>query len=307
MSEEGPLAFATRPYLALGAEIRRLGGLGAGSAEVRTFPDGERYQRIRDPVAGRDVALVGGTVSDEATLELFDLACGLVQAGARSLSLVIPYFGHSTMERAAKPGEVVTAKTRALLLSAIPRARAGNRVLLLDLHSEGLPYYFEGGLSTVHVYAKPVVLEAARRLGGPDFVLASTDAGRAKWVQSLADDLGVPASFVFKKRLDGERTELAAVNAHVFGRPVVLYDDMIRTGSSLLTAGGAYREAGATRITVIATHGLFPGNALGRLKASGLFAGIVCTDSHPRAVELQDDFLSVVSIAGLLAAALREG
>jgi len=110
------------------------------------------------------------------------------------------------MERAVKPGEVVTAKTRARLFSAVPLAAAGNRVFLVDLHAEGIPHYFEGGIRPVHVYAKPVVVDLARRLGGDDIVLACTDAGRAKWVESLANEMGVPASFVFKRRLDGTLT-----------------------------------------------------------------------------------------------------
>src|SRR5205814_1132047 len=127
---------------------------------------------------------IGGTISDGDTLELYDLATGLVQNGAQSLTLLIPYFGYSTMERPVKPGEVVTAKSRARLLSSLPAAIEGNRVMLLDLHSEGLPYYFEGAMRPVHLYAKAVITAVARRLCGDDFVLACTDAGRAKWVQS---------------------------------------------------------------------------------------------------------------------------
>jgi ribose-phosphate pyrophosphokinase len=275
-----------------------------GRVEVNEFPDGERYQRVDSPVAGKDVALVGGTVSDSDTLELYDLACGLVQCGARSLTLLIPFFGYSTMERAAHPGDVVTAKTRARLFSAIPVPGSGLRVFVVDLHSEGVAQYFEGAIRPVHIYAKPVITDAVKRIGGSDFVLACTDAGRAKWVESLANDLGVSASFVFKRRLDGERTEVTAVSAQVEKRHVVIYDDMIRTGSSLLNAARAYQAAGATRISAIATHGLFPGDALAKLEASGVFAAMRCTDTHPRAVQLQNDFLGVDSVAGLLAEAL---
>lgn len=299
-----PLVFSTRRYATLAREVRRVGALPAGEVEIKAFPDGERYQRILTPVAGRDAVLLGGTVSDEDTLELYDLACGIVALGAHSLALVIPYFGYSTMERAAKPGEVVTAKTRALLVSSIPRAVTSNRVVLLDVHTEGLPHYFEGGLTPVHVSARGVITDAARRLGGEGFVLACADAGRAKWVQSLANDLGVDPAFVFKKRVDASHTEVTAVSAQVEGRSVVLYDDMIRTGSSLLSAARAYRDAGAARVTAMATHGLFPGDALGRLRASGLIDRVVTTDSHPRAVELAGDFLEVLSVAGLLARAV---
>ncbi len=295
------LVFSTEAYGALRAELCHRGSFEPGEVERQRFPDGERYQRLLTDVEGRDVAVVGGTISDADTLELYDLACGVVECGARSLTLVLPYFGYSTMERAAKSGEVVTAKTRARLLSSIPVPGAGSRVLLLDLHSEGIPYYFEGGIRPLHLYAKPVVLRAVRQLGGSDFVVACTDAGRAKWVESLANDLGVLPSFVFKRRLDGARTEVTAVSAVVRDRAVVIYDDMIRTGSSLLKAAQAYKDAGATRISVVTTHGLFPGDALDRLKASGLVDLVICTDSHPRALELKSDFLRVESVAAVFA------
>lgn len=298
------LLFHTRAYADLARDLATRAPCTAGTVEVVAFPDGERYQRIVDSVEGHDVALLGGTIGDSDTLELFDLACALVRYGARSLRLIIPYFGYSTMERAVKPGEVVTAKTRARLLSAIPLAPGGNRVFLLDLHAEGITHYFEGQLRPVHLYAKQVVCDLARRLGGDGFVLACTDAGRAKWVESLANDLGVPASFVFKRRLDGSRTQVTAVSAQVEGRPVVIYDDMIRTGGSLMNAARAYREAGAARIAAITTHGLFPGDALERLQASGLFTAIASTDSHPRARALAGSGLLVESCAGVLATAL---
>lgn len=276
-----------------------------GEVERRLFPDGERYLRLVTSVEARDVVLLGGTISDSDTLELFDLACGVAKAGAESLTLVVPYFGYATMERAVYPGEVVTAKTRARLLSAVPFSRL--RVLLLDLHVDSVAHYFEGTVSPVHVYAKPVILGLAKRLGGEDFVLASTDAGRAKWVESLANDLGVHASFVFKRRLSGSKTEVTAMNAQVKGKSVVLYDDMIRTGSSLLGAARAYLDAGATRVSAVATHGLFPGDALDVLASSGAFSAIACTDSHPRARSLAGDALIVESVAGVLAEALGLG
>ncbi|MCY1053442.1 ribose-phosphate diphosphokinase, partial [Nannocystis sp. SCPEA4] len=218
------------------------------------------------------------------------------------------YYGYATMERAAKPGEVVTAKTRAALFSAIPPASYGNRVILLDLHAEGIPHYFEAGLVATHVYAKPVIRDMILDIaGGQPFVLACTDAGRAKWVESLANDLGVTAAFVFKRRHDGERTEITAIDAQVAGKPVILYDDMIRTGGSLIGAARAYQRAGAVSLAAVATHGVFPGDALQRLQATGLFSAIACTDSHPRARALAGDDagaappLRVASIAPLLA------
>ena len=108
-----PLVFTTAAYAYLGQAIARTGGWQLGAITRTTFPDGEPYVRIDTDPADRDVILVGGTIDDTATLELYDLACGLVTGGAYRLRMVIPYFGYSTMERAVRPGEIVKAKTRA--------------------------------------------------------------------------------------------------------------------------------------------------------------------------------------------------
>lgn len=300
-----PLIFATQSYRYLADELAAVTDWEVGSIVNKAFPDGEHYYRIETSPADRDVVLVGGTISETDTLELYDLACGIVGDGAYRLRLVLPFFGYSTMERAVRPGEVVTAKTRARLLSSIPVASRGTQVFMLDLHVSAIAYYFEGGVRPVHMYGKPLVLEAARQLGGRDFVLACTDAGRAKWVESLANDLDVPAAFVYKRRIDGANTAVTGVSAQVQGKSVVIYDDMIRTGGSLLSAAQAYRDAGAATISAIATHGLFPEDSAARLRASGLFERVVVTNSHPRARALQDDFLAVQSIAPLLAKHLQ--
>src|SRR5258708_928682 len=100
----------------------------------------------------------------------------------------------------------------------MPRAPFGNHIALLDLHSEGIPFYFENNVTPVHLYGKKLVLEEARKRGGKNFSLACVDAGRAKWVQSLANDLGVPASFAYKKRTGTTKTEITAVNGSVSGK-----------------------------------------------------------------------------------------
>jgi len=227
----------------------------------------------------------------------------LVTLGAYRLKMVMPFFGYSTMERAVKVGEVVKAKTRARMLSSIPTASRGTQVFLLDLHVDAIAHYFEGGIRTIHVYGKPLVIAAAQRRACD--VLACTDAGRAKWVESLANDMAVPAAFVYTRRDDDGEPEVTGVSAQVTGKRVVIYDDMIRTGGSLMNAARTYLDAGAVSIDAIATHGLFPGDSLARLRDSGLFGSIWVTDSHPRAVELAADpanhgFLEVASTAGVL-------
>lgn len=295
------ILFSTSAYEVLAARVRAKGRFMQGEVERKQFPDGEVYQRVISAVAGEDVAIIGGTSSEPATMELYDLASGLVECGCRSLTLVIPYFGYSTMERAVKPGEVVTAKTRARLLSSIPSPPMGNRVALLDLHAEGIPYYFEGRIRPVHLSGRRLILDAIRELVGGDFVIASADAGRAKWVQTLANEAGVTASFVFKRRTASGAPTVTTVSAQVQDQHVIVYDDMIRSGATLLNAGEAYLKSGARKVSVVVTHGVFPDDALARLQSSGLFTSVTCTDSHPRALELESDFLRVRSVAPVLA------
>lgn len=301
-----PLLFVSQSYRELGKRVASCGGYETGEVERREFPDGERYRRLLTNCREREVILLGGTISDGDTLELYDLACALVYYGARRLTIVMPFFGYSTMERAVRSGEVVTAKARARLFSSIPLAANGNRIFLLDLHVQGITHYFEGAVQPVHVSARPLMSQIAKQLGGEDFVLACTDAGRAKWVESMANDLGVTAAFAYKRRNDDFTTEVVSVSTHVSGRRVVIYDDMIRTGSSLAGAAQAYKDAGAVDVAALTTHGVFPEGALESLQKTGLFSAIATTDSHPRSIELESDLLQVHDVSPLLCSALED-
>ncbi len=278
--------FCTKSYDYMSAAVEAHGRFAKAGIERSVFPDGERAYRIdTSQVRGNDVLIIGGTISDSDILEIFNLACACVKYGAHRLHLMIPYYGYATMERAVKDGEVVMAKTMAMLLSAVPPAPLGNQVLLLDLHSEGIPHYFESNLTAQHVYAKKTVcnliLTAAKNR---DFVLGSTDAGRAKWVESLAHDLNVMPAFCYKQRLSGSETRITGVNANVGGKFVVLYDDMIRTGGSVAEAARTYMEAGATGVAVVTTHGLFVGECVKKFDACGFIESVSCTNSHPNSL-----------------------
>ncbi|MGE0708690.1 MAG: ribose-phosphate diphosphokinase [Planctomycetota bacterium] len=294
-------------YEALAARIAAELGLVADPAAVerKSFSDGETYQRFAVDVRDQDVVLVAGTPTEQDTLLAFDLACGASRYGARSLTWVLPYFGCQTMERAVRPGEVVTAKTRARLISAVPPTPQGTRVLLLDLHTPGIPHYFADSIHAFHLYAKHEVEAAARAFGGEDFVLAAPDAGRAKWVQSLANDLGVEVAFVYKRRHADGAVEVTGVDARVAGRTVVIYDDMIRSGGTLLNAARAYRDAGAARCYAVTSHLVVPGDAARELLACGLLDGVAGTDSHPRSELARAAGCEVRSVAGVFAEWLR--
>jgi ribose-phosphate pyrophosphokinase len=305
MIETKKVIFSTQSYHYLKEEILNYGNYEKGVIDVKTFPDGERYQRILTPVQGRDVVLIGGTISDSDTLEIYDLAYALIKYGARSIQIFFPYFGYSTMERAVKPGEVVTAKSRAVMFSSLPGTSLGNHFHFFDLHSEGIPHYFEGQALINHIYCKPIIIEVANKLADNNFVMACTDAGRAKWVESLANEMGVNAAFVFKRRLSGEKTEVSSISADVEGKDVVIYDDMIRTGGSLISAAQAYKSAGAKKIFTITTHGLFTGRGIERIKDSGLIEKVITTNSHPNSLLSRSSFVQVESIAPLINSQLK--
>jgi ribose-phosphate pyrophosphokinase len=273
--------------------------------ERQTFPDGEHYHRFmladRFDVLGKDAVIVGATDSSASLNEVYRLGYTAVEIGARTLMLVIPYFGHSTMERAAKPGEAVTAKVIAHQLSGIPRAPRGNWVLLMDLHAAGIVHYFEGDTAALELYAEPKLLPAIERLGLKKLTLASTDMGRAKWVEAFANRLHAPVALIHKRRLSGSQTRVAAVVGDVAGRDVLIFDDMIRSGGSLLGAAEAYGSAGAASVQAVATHLVLPAGAVERLEASPL-GHILGTDTHPshRLVEGRPRW-QVVSVADLFA------
>src|SRR5690554_2254200 len=299
------IIFSIGSYQYLKEEILELGDFENGETHVQIFPDGERYQRILSPVNGKDVALIGGTTSDNDTLEMYDLAYALIKYGARSIHLVFAYFGYSTMERAKMPGEVVTAKSRAVIFSSLPSTSLGNYFMFFDLHAEGIPHYFEGQSIIKHIYCTTIVSQWAMNLAEPGFVMACTDAGRAKWVERLANDLGVNAAFVFKRRISGEKTEITSISADVEGKDVVIYDDMIRTGGSLINAAKAYKEAGAKSIYAVTTHGLFNNDAIHRIKSSGVIKALVATNSHPNSRVSTDPFMRIESIASLIVEQLK--
>jgi ribose-phosphate pyrophosphokinase len=297
------LLVTTSTYAYLEPRFLTAGDFERGEVERRAFPDGEQYRRLACDVWGRDVVLLGGTPADADWLEVYDLGCAISRAGARSLSIVMPYFGYATMERAVLPGEVVTAKTRARLISAIPPCEAGSRVFLFDLHTDGIEFYFGDGHVTHHVYGAPVITQAVRRaMGERSYVLGATDAGRAKWVQSLAHTLGVEPAFIYKRRDTAGGLSITGVNAEVRGREVMIYDDMIRTGGSLMQAARAYLDAGATQVHAITSHLVLPGDAHAKLTASGLFASLLGTDSHPASQQLPAG--AVCSVAELLASSV---
>jgi ribose-phosphate pyrophosphokinase len=280
------ILFYTKKYKDLAKKLAAEsdGNITLGKMDQTYFGDGERYLRFLDSVREKPVAILGATSSDEDTLIIYDLASTLVNNGASSLQLIIPYFGYSTMERATKTGEVVTAKTRANLLSSIPTAHKGNSIVLIDL------------LIPAHLYTREEIIKTVNSIKTKkDKIIACTDAGRAKWVESLANQMGLDAAFVFKKRVGVDKVTISGVSAQVKDKVVIIYDDMIRSGGSLIQAAEAYHKEGAAEIYAITTHGIFSNDALRKIEDSKLFKKVFVSDSIPQSSETK--FVEVFSVS----------
>lgn len=308
----GTMIFSTQSSRYFASLIARALGIdGVGEIERKLFGDGERYYRIgiprRHDLMGKDVIFVASTHRDSDFMELVRVGTALAEYGAGRRIFVIPFFGYSTMERATKPGEVVTAKVSAKQLSAIPNSGMGNAFLMLDLHVPGMVHYFEGDCLRFELHAQPVLVEAIRALALADMVFASADLGRPLWVQNLADEFGTELAFVSKSRAFDE-TKVLAVVGEVRDRNVIIYDDMTRSAGTLLHAAEAYLARGARSVYAVLSHcALNTEEVATRLEHSPIVK-IITTNSHPmsqrRKVSRSEKF-AVQDVSGLFASAIR--
>ena len=149
------------------------------------------------------------------------------------------------------------------------------------------------------MYKRQVIRQIIAELGS-EIVLASTDMGRAKWIEKMSQRLNLESAYLMKERLSGSQTRVVALSANVRGRDVVIYDDMIRSGSSIINAARAYKEAGARKIYVLTTHGVFVPGALENMKKCGLIERIFCTNTHPRVEEIGDEWIKICDIAPVI-------
>lgn len=272
-----------------------------GKMDKRNFSDGESYFRFLDNIKREDILILGGTISDKEVLDLYDMACAASMLGAKSINLIIPYFGYSTMERAEKSGEVVKAKVRARLFSSIPRAIEINTMYILDLHVEGLMHYTEGTLHSVHMGTKSLIKKVIIKINSKKLVLASPDAGRVKKVSRLAKELNLSFALALKDR-NGEEVSSITAHGNVKGKDVLIYDDMIRSGGTIIEAVENYKSLGAKDIYVMTSHGLFISDKLFNNKE---IKKIFVTNSHPNVFKYKDK-LEILDISKIIKESIDE-
>jgi ribose-phosphate pyrophosphokinase len=272
-------------------------GVELGKREVERFPDGECHVQILESVRGRDVYVLQptGPPVEANLLELLLLVDACRRAGADRVTAVIPYFGYARQDRRASGREPVAAR----LVADLIHAAGVDRVVAVDLHSPALEGYFSVPLE--HVTAVPLLAEPLRRLAlGGNCVVVAPDLGAAGLADRYARLLSLPVAIVHKTRISGREVTTRGVTGNVDGRQPLIVDDMISTGGTIEAAVRALAAAGALPVTaVVATHGLFSGDAAEHIAAVGA-RRVIVTDSvaPPAALQLP---IEVVSIAPMIA------
>jgi ribose-phosphate pyrophosphokinase len=276
------------------------------------IPDGELKLRLMvDDWLGlvdKNVIIVGSSHNDEMEETIYRLGCAVVGYGARRLIVVNPFFGYSTMERATEPGDVVTAKASARMFSSIPRGDLANYFLMMDLHVSGLQHYFEGDCRRFELYAETPLIQAITDLNLKDMIVGSADLGRTKWVKTFARHFQTRMVVVDKDR-EGEDTEVVNVIGDVKNASVLIYDDMTRSGGTLIKAADAYFAHGAREVNAVLSHAAFNSAAVIKKLEQSRISRIVITNTHPmsqhKLVQQSEKFV-VVDISSVFADALRK-
>ncbi len=292
-----------RGHPSLSQEISEHLGLPLGAVEVADFPDGEISVQLDHNIRGRDVFLVQptGPPANDNLMELLILIDACRRASAARITAVIPYFGYARQDRKDAGRVPITAK---LVANLIVQAGA-DRVLTMDLHAAQIQGFFD--VPVDHLYAAPILDEYFQSLGLPpeEIVVLSPDEGSIKRSLTHVRELGGSLAIVDKRRSSATETDQAnLIGGPIAGRTVLIFDDMISTGGSIVGAVEVAREHGAREIYVSATHAVLCGPAPERLREAGI-KQCVFTNSLPLSAEKHLPDMIVVSVAPLLGEAIR--
>jgi ribose-phosphate pyrophosphokinase len=300
MSMNGKMTLiAGNAHPVLAQNIARELGMPLAEAHVGRFPDGEVDIKISQDIRGRDCFVLQPTCPpvNENWIELLLLIDTLRRASAGRITAVMPYYGYARKDRKDEGRVPISAKVLANTLSVT----GADRIVTLDMHAAQIQGFFD--LPVDHLYARPVLLEAVRKLGMDRPVVVTPDVGGTKMARAYAKRLGADLAIVDKRRLSGSETKIEHLIGDVDGRPCVIVDDMISTGGSITQAASVLRKSGATEIVIAVSHAVFCGPAVERLDAAPL-DHILVTDTIPTA-DPAPQKLETVSVASLVARAIR--
>lgn len=298
--DESILLFAGSSHPVLAKEIAESLGIQLGKVTLERFPDGEISLQILENVRGRDTFVFQTVALDPNNylMELLIMIDALKRASARSIAVVMPYFGYCRQDRKDKPRVPITAKLVANLL-----VNAGaTRILTMDLHAGQLQGFFDIPVDNLHGRA---ALIAALTKESQNFVVVAPDIGSVKLARSYANTLGSELAVIDKNRLNATHVDAVNVIGDVKGKDVLLADDLCSTAGTLVSAAKACREKGANRIFAVTTHGLLVGNAVEKIEKSPIEA-LMISNTIPSTDRLKNcTKVRAISVAALFAQAIR--
>jgi ribose-phosphate pyrophosphokinase len=289
----GSKFFAGRVTKDLATRIAASYGQTLGEVAVGEFADGEFQPSLEETVRGQDVYIIQSTVPPADNLfELLLLVDAAKRASARRVVAVIPYFGFARQDRKDKPRVSIGAKLVANLLTA-----AGvDRIVTMDLHADQIQGFFE--VPVDHLFASSIFVPYLQSLNTPNLVLASPDTGGTKRANAYAKYLNAEMAFCYKQRKKANIIESMTVIGDVEDRDVILVDDIIDTGGTLVKAAGLMMDKGAKSVRAMCTHAVLSGNAIEKIDKSAL-TELIVTDTIP--LKHTSSKIKVLTVANLFA------
>jgi len=274
---------------------------GLQDAFVGRFSEGEIRVKINENVRGKDVFIVQPTCppANDNLMELLIMIDALRRASAQRITAVVPYFGYARQDRKDQPRVPITAKLVANLLTV-----AGtSRVLTMDLHAGQIQGFFD--IPVDHLFSVGVFVDHLSKMNLKELVAVSPDVGSIKMARAYAKRVSAGLAIIDKRRVSPEKAEVMHILGEVENKNVIIVDDMIATGSSLIEAVEALKKAGAKTIFAAITHGVLSGPAIQRIDQCKGLEKLLITDSIPLPEEKKHPKIQVLSVAGLLAEAIK--
>jgi len=270
-------------------------------ALVGRFSEGEIRVKINENVRGKDVFIVQPTCppSNDNLMELLIMIDALRRASAQRITAVIPYFGYARQDRKDQPRVPITAKLVANLLTV----SGANRILTMDLHAGQIQGFFD--IPVDHLFSVGVFVDYFSKMNIKDLVAVSPDVGSIKMARAYAKRVSAGLAIIDKRRVSPEKAEAIHIMGEVEDKNVIIVDDMIATGSSLIEAVEALKKAKAKNIYAAITHGILSGPAIARIDQCKGLEKLLISDSIPLLEEKKNPKIQVLSVANLLAEAIK--
>jgi ribose-phosphate pyrophosphokinase len=291
--------FSLNSNMKLAKEIAEIMRIQLGKCSVSRFSDGEIQINIEESIRGDDVFVLQSTSVpvNEHLMELLIMIDALKRASARTINIVMPYYGYARQDRKARSREPITAKLVANLLETA----GASRVITLDLHAPQIQGFFD--IPIDHLMGVPILADYFKSKNLDDIVVVSPDHGGVTRARKLADRLKTPIAIIDKRRPKPNVAEVMNIVGQVAGKTAILIDDIIDTAGTITLAANALVENGAKEVYACCTHPVLSGPAIERIQNSKI-KELVVTNTIALPEEKKIDKIVELSVAPLIAEAI---